>query len=202
MEAMARKFDGLHIDAGFGPVAIPSPENAAQVDAREQLERQMRDQVLFGPTNGDPMQHGHTMGIRLEDYVRYAPGSVRDDITDRAIQQQNWADDMLSEYRTMFGDERADDVEGLSAAVDATLNDLKWRGENPARWARENPRLFLQDVEINHSIGRGRRTSEDHGRTSGITSGGSAPSGAHSAPGDQMNDTDWMRQMQRAKGIY
>jgi len=59
MERLDRHFDNLHIDAGMGPTRIPSAENAAQVDARHELERQMRDRVLFGPTNGDPFQDGH-----------------------------------------------------------------------------------------------------------------------------------------------
>src|SRR6516225_5890961 len=54
VERMNRRFDGLAIDGGMGPTPIGTPENAAQHDARHELERRMRDQVLFGPPPNDP----------------------------------------------------------------------------------------------------------------------------------------------------
>jgi hypothetical protein len=159
----------------------------------------MRDQTLWGPTNGDPLQHGHVMATRMEDYIRYAPGEERQAITDTANEQQNWADEMLAEYQARWP-EQSRDIEGLNAAVSYTMNQLKWHGENPARWARANPEEFLRDVSINHSAGLGRDSAGDSHRTAGIISSGSAARPPQ--PADTMSDTDFVQQMQRAKGIY
>lgn len=200
VERMNRRFDGLAIDGGMGPTPIGTPENAAQHDARHELERRMRDQVLFGPPPNDPFAHGHRMATTAEGYLRFAPASEREPIEAAQREQTNFADGLMSEYATRFPD-LASDTEGLSAAIDYTMNQLKWHGMNPGRWAREHPEDFLRDVEINHRAGLGRSTYVDSGRTAGIYSSG--PATPHSArEPDTMSDTEWTRQMQRAKGIY
>jgi len=200
LEQMDRYFDNLHIDAGMGPTAIPSAEFAHQHDARFELERQMRDRTLFGPTDGNPLQHGHRMAVTAEDYLRYAPASEREPIEQAQRDQADFADALLAEYRAMFGD-KADDTEGLSAAIDATMNDMKWRGENGPRFAREHPREFLREVEIHHSLGHGRGSNSDAGRTAGIYSSGAATPQRQSPDAD-MSDTEWQQQLQRKSGWY
>jgi len=198
LDEMNRRFDGLHIDAGFGPTAIPSAEFAHQHDARFELETEYRNQFIGGPTNGDPLQHGHRMAITRENFTRYAPASEREPIEAAQREDQDWGNAMMAEYEARWPDKAAD-RDGLSAAIDATMNDLKWHGENPGRWARANPDQFLRDVETNHSIGRGRRESD--GRTAGITSGGGVTPRAQSPDAD-MSDTDWHREHQRKSGWW
>src|SRR5258707_5114900 len=99
MDAMNHKFDDLHIDGGMGPTRIPGPGSAAEHDARFELETEMRNRTLWGPTNGDPLQHGHVMATTMENYVKYAPGSERTAITEQHTDQQNFQEDLLQEFQ-------------------------------------------------------------------------------------------------------
>jgi hypothetical protein len=200
LHQMAHQYDDLHVDAGMGPTRIPGPGSAAEHDARFELESQMRNRTLFGPQSGNPLEHGHVMATTLENYIRYAPGAERRAITDTAIEQEEWADDLYADYATIYP-ELAADTAGLSAAIDYTMNQLRWHGEHPARWARQHPQDFLKDVAANHSAGFGRRESAgDSNRTAGIISSGSAA--RQPQPADTMSDHDWMQELQRRKGIY
>jgi len=192
MERLDRHFDNLHIDAGMGPTRIPSAENAAQVDARHELERQMRDRVLFGPTNGDPFQDGHRMAITAENYLRFAPATEREPIEAAQRDRQNFGDALWSEFQARYPEEAKD-----GAAVEAAVNYELERGVNP----RANPEQFLRDVALNVSAGLGRASNSDSGRTVGIHSGGAVTPRAQSPDAD-MSDTEWTRRLQAARGIY
>jgi hypothetical protein len=147
LEAMDHALDNLHIDLGVGGTPLPGPENAAAEDVRARMEREMRDRVIGGPTDGNPLQHGHTMATRFEDYIRYSPGEIREAITEQAQAQDGWADNMLAEYAARWPDLAAD-TEALSVAVEAAMEQVRRNGHNPARWAQENPDLFLREVEL------------------------------------------------------
>jgi hypothetical protein len=192
---MDHRFDDLHIDAGMGPTPIPSPENAAQHDARGELERQMRERYIGGPTNGDPMQHGHMMAVTYEDAIRYSGGETREALT----AQTSAADEMWRDYAEIYGADMASDVEGLNAAVDATMADLKRYGYLPSEYARANRQQFLEHVNTNHVVQRNRQHDDDAGRTGGIFSSGAA---APQREPDKMSDTDFHIAMQKHKGIY
>jgi hypothetical protein len=202
IERMSHLYDDLHIDGGFGPVPIGSAPHAAAHDARHELETAMRNRVLFGPTNGDPMQHGHIMATTLENYTKFAPGEERRAITETALAQQDFQDDLWDEYSRRWP-EMAADPAATAAAVDHVLHELaNWHHYDVPRYVREHREDFLQRVEIAQSLGHGRPSSYDGdaNRTYGITTGGSAM--ARQRPEDTTSDHDFMVELQRQRKIY
>jgi hypothetical protein len=194
---MDHRFDDLHIDAGMGPTPIPSPENAAQHDARGELEHQMRERYIGGPTNGDPLQHGHTLPVTYEQAIRYSPGSVREPLMAAQAEQERFQSAMWSEFQNRYP-ELAADPAATAAAVDYAMAQLKWHDQNPDTWIRANAEQFISDVALYQRGGYGER--QDSGRTGGITSGASVPQ--RDRPEDKMDDTQFHIEMQRRKGIY
>jgi hypothetical protein len=165
-------------------------------DQRHEAERAMRDTLVIGNYQHpeDMFQHGAEMPMRMEDAVRYSAGSTREAVA----QRQEFSEALWNEYRTIYGDEAADDPR-LAQAVERTLGDYKWRGENPKRAARERPHDFLRDVDLARA-GSSYSTSEDSGRTAGIGSG--APAARGQPQEDKGDFIEELQSRQRASGFY
>jgi hypothetical protein len=203
LDRLSHLYDGLAIDAGAGtPVPIGTPDNAAQHDARFELESEMRSRPMFGPTNGDPLQHGHIMPTTLENFTRYTGGEERTAITNAHVEQQEFQDDLWAEYQARWPQLAADPA-ATAAAIAYEMNHLRWHDELPERYVRQHRDDFLRNVATNQSAGLGRRESayEDSNRTYGITTGGTSAA-RQPRPEDRMTDSDWHIEWQRQRKIY
>lgn len=142
----------------------------------------------------EPMRHGHELPMRKRDALLYAPESVWRHEVNKAAN----ADALMAEYARREP-ELAQDLEGLSAAIDVALEYAESRNERPM----DNPRKFLDDVAAFHRSGARSYTADSH-RTSGIGtgSGGYAPATDYHPNDDDDGVIGDLRAIQRKGGFY
>ena len=140
------------------------------------------------------LEHGAELPMRKWDAIAYAPESVFRQQAAHGAQ----SDALLREYARRNPD-LAQDMEGLSAAIDAAMEYAQERGEEPLR----NPAKFLSDVAAFHRAGLRPQYGGDAGRTSGIGSGSSTlPSPNFEHPDDDDGMVGELRDLQRRGGFY
>jgi hypothetical protein len=127
------------------------------------------------------LEHGHELPLRKREALLYAPQSEW-----QAAQAQGaQSDALLREYQARNPD-LADDLDGMSRAIDVTLEWYRDRGEEPMA----NASRFLTDVQAYHRAGVSPQ--HDYGRTSGIGASGGAASGAWEDSRNPMDDDQGM----------
>jgi hypothetical protein len=192
LQQMDNQFGDLHLDLGVEPVRL---EGSAAEDLRHNLERQYRDRVVVGNYDCPEAMFadGAIMPQRMEDALRYSSGETRELVA----QREHATDAMLREYQVRNPD-LAQDLDGMSAAIDVAMEFYAENGESPLA----DPNRFLKDVAYYHRSGvrSQRQSSADHGRTAGISSGAPA---ARADGQEQKGDlVEELQAIQRRSGFW
>jgi hypothetical protein len=186
IEQMDRHFD--HLGSGA-------------YDQRHEAERAMRDQIVVGNYEHpeDMFAHGAAMPVRMEDAVRYSSGSQREAVAEQAAA----ADELLADYRALYGSEAANDSAGLHAAIQYVNRQLHRDGRLIGDFITENRSEYLRDIWYAHQAGYGTDRypsyDDDTGRTSGISAGAPAARGTTQEQ-DKGDLVEELRALQRVRG--